>query len=412
MRVSLQGKSWSVVVDLPGFEITQNGAKQGGRRYLVGSNEKTGVVFSVTLERVQKPPDPAECREFLDGRGRNAASEWGARNVKRSEASSMAVLEYVIPEDHGVPLQQGNLFACTVKEDVFVDFHLSKVEYKPENRKLFDAILQTVHFQEGAETGALPQGVRESENVDRNPSDVKAFVRMGEELLRAGKVDGALERFEAAARLDPTSAVPHLRLGGTYALMSKWTDAERETREAVRLDPSDPNSHALLGLVLFQPGREPQSLGEAEQEFQTVLRLVPVTRENGPTRAAAYFELGVIYDRMGKQATAAQTYDRALAENPEDAQVWNNYAWLLATAKDPAVRDSKKAIEYASRAVQAAQGNKAAYLDTLAEAYYADRQFDLAIETEKKAQQLDPQNPAIAEQLKKFEAAKAAKTHR
>jgi len=55
------------------------------------------------------------------------------------------------------------------------------------------------------------------------------------------------------------------------------------------------------------------------------------------------------------------------------------------------------------------KGEKANFLDTLAEALYANSLFDEAVTTEKKALALEPRSPFFPNQLKKFQAARPAK---
>ena len=88
------------------------------------------------------------------------------------------------------------------------------------------------------------------------------------------------------------------------------------------------------------------------------------------------------------------------------------FAWHSATSEDPAIRNPQKALEYAKKAVELSSQPVHSYLDTLAEAYYVNGQFDKAIETEKKAISLSPDYPFYKEQLKKFKQAKRAQSSR
>jgi tetratricopeptide (TPR) repeat protein len=86
--------------------------------------------------------------------------------------------------------------------------------------------------------------------------------------------------------------------------------------------------------------------------------------------------------------------------------------WLYATAEDPTLRDPAKALAYAQRAVDASDGKEANILDTLAEAYYVNQQYDEAIETEERALELAPELEPLQNQLEKFREAKAAESGR
>lgn len=82
---------------------------------------------------------------------------------------------------------------------------------------------------------------------------------------------------------------------------------------------------------------------------------------------------------------------------------WNNTAWVYVTARDPQIRNGKKAIEFALRAVDLVR--EANWLDTLACAYAEDRQFEKAIQIEQEAYYMSP-NPEYRANLDAFRAGK------
>lgn len=99
-------------------------------------------------------------------------------------------------------------------------------------------------------------------------------------------------------------------------------------------------------------------------------------------------------------AYALPIMDRVLAENPENADYYNDFAWYLAATK----REPAKALNLALCARELAPDD-ANVMDTVAEAYYAAGEYANAVEWEKKALGADPTNKSFAEQLKKFEEA-------
>ena len=88
---------------------------------------------------------------------------------------------------------------------------------------------------------------------------------------------------------------------------------------------------------------------------------------------------------------------------PDSSLFLNNYAWACACSE----RNVQNAIAISKRAVAARPG-RAGYWDTLAELYFVDKQYDLAIETIRKAIVLNPMREYYQEQLAKFEKAKAS----
>jgi Zn-dependent protease with chaperone function len=94
---------------------------------------------------------------------------------------------------------------------------------------------------------------------------------------------------------------------------------------------------------------------------------------------------GPLEERIGiwKLEQKMQAYERIIQMDPRQSVAYNELAWYLATAPYEELRDPAKAIALAKRAV--ALEPLPIYLDTLAEAYYADGQYEKAVEVIKEA---------------------------
>ncbi len=89
--------------------------------------------------------------------------------------------------------------------------------------------------------------------------------------------------------------------------------------------------------------------------------------------------------------------DNYLASDDVDAQSLNGLAWELAIRQ----LHPEKAVEIAVMAVEM-EPEDANIMDTLAESYYALGEFEMAVEWERKALELDPDNVFFNEQYTKF----------
>ncbi|RKX47379.1 MAG: hypothetical protein DRP64_01235 [Verrucomicrobia bacterium] len=79
-----------------------------------------------------------------------------------------------------------------------------------------------------------------------------------------------------------------------------------------------------------------------------------------------------------KQYHKAETMLLALVEeHPDDFKLWNNLAWLYATAEDPSIRDGKKAISFAHEAMTLVPNDYHVW-STLSEAYYVSGEYEKA----------------------------------
>ncbi len=110
----------------------------------------------------------------------------------------------------------------------------------------------------------------------------------------------------------------------------------------------------------------------------------------------------LITEQMEKNPDkAVKIYEKILAEDRKQPAVLNNLAWLLLTTDDPNIKDIKRGFELAKEAV--ALERLPEFLDTLAEAYWANGNSEMAEQLEREAIMRDKtDNPHYREQLEKF----------
>lgn len=127
--------------------------------------------------------------------------------------------------------------------------------------------------------------------------------------------------------------------------------------------------------------------------------------------AQAQYYLGTLYESGSgglpkDPAQALSWYRKAAAQGKADAL--NNVAWALATSPDPVIHNPAEALQYATQAVALGKDHpNPSHLDTLAEAYYANGQYEEAVKTEQQAMALAPaENPNdFQKRLEKYQQA-------
>jgi len=102
-----------------------------------------------------------------------------------------------------------------------------------------------------------------------------------------------------------------------------------------------------------------------------------------PHDAQLYSLLGDLKYSQKSFLETAQAYEQALALDPENTQVLNNLAWLYATSEAEPLRNPKRALDLALRAV--ALDPAPHVLDTLAECYFVNGDMANAIRYARRA---------------------------
>lgn len=129
----------------------------------------------------------------------------------------------------------------------------------------------------------------------------------------------------------------------------------------------------------FQQGMNAAKKGDY---VLAVDRLTDAIRLN-PQDWAASFYRGLAYDHLGDYNKAIVDYGEAILIDPKKAEPFNEIAWLLATCPKAELRDGKKALEYAGKAMEITGGKDPATIDTLAAAYAEAGDFAKAIQSQK-----------------------------
>jgi tetratricopeptide (TPR) repeat protein len=120
-----------------------------------------------------------------------------------------------------------------------------------------------------------------------------------------------------------------------------------------------------------------------------------------PRSASLYELLGDMYYTQKKYDKTAQAYEKSLELASDNPKVLNNLAWLYATSEDGHIRDTNRAVDLAQRAVSLS--GEPHVWDTLAESYYANKEYENSVFAGKKALELASHDKAYYEkQLKKF----------
>ena len=160
----------------------------------------------------------------------------------------------------------------------------------------------------------------------------------------------------------------------------------------IEMSPFEAMPYFNRGLAQYKSGM----MKEAEEDFDKTLIL-----HQRMVTALSY--RGLCREKLGKEKAALEDYTRAVQMQPDDVGNLNNIAWLYATAKDEGVRDKLKALEHASKAAALSKEKNAGVLDTLGRAYFINGKVMEAIETEKKAILLEPENKEFKENLALYE---------
>jgi tetratricopeptide (TPR) repeat protein len=272
--VWLPGKNWALELDGTEFTAKANEIQADGRRYFLAENSKTRVVISVFLEPAKAPARPGECEHSLEEKEKRNSSlaADGLKGVYYRESGEMQILEFTLPEADGVPTNQKNIFGCLIKDDVFVDIHISKVFFKAADQPLFDALLQSIHFVPWEATDTpVPTG-----------NSLKLF-QEGSRYFLAHQYREAIAPYRRAFEIEKNT--PTLdknlwrvlvdNLGMAYGITHDLTSAREVLTYGASKDPDYPLFYYNLACVTAEKGDLPDTENYMKLAFERRENMIP-----------------------------------------------------------------------------------------------------------------------------------------
>lgn len=158
----------------------------------------------------------------------------------------------------------------------------------------------------------------------------------------------------------PDNARARIYYGMELMRARRPADSEAQMRAALPL-AMDPETRAR---VLLQLGSAQAAQGRLDEGIAAMEQALAAD----PSMSDADAILGQAYADRGDDAQAARHLRRALDRRPDDPGLLARTAWLLATARDPAVRDGVHAVTLAARAVSLTSEQDPLAFETLAAA--------------------------------------------
>ncbi len=166
--------------------------------------------------------------------------------------------------------------------------------------------------------GHLDGAIHEMERArDLDRTNVKAWRRLAELYLQAGRTQDALEAATAAVAVKP-EARSYLNMSAVFDAMGQFEDSAAAAGSAIREDPNMSDAHFNLGRAHRRLGR----LNEALTAFEAAMSL-------DPADAAFKNSSGLTLMDLGRAEEAIALYREAVRQDPGNTMVRHNLAVAL-----------------------------------------------------------------------------------
>ena len=180
--------------------------------------------------------------------------------------------------------------------------------------------------------------------IDIDPKDAAAQNNLAVALEKVGRSDDALARYRKAVEFEPTNTLHLTNLGWALQRMGRSDEAIGYFRRAIAANPKYARAYRGLGAAFRATGQldpsiasdrkasdlDPRDVGALRSLVETFQKAV----ELKPSDPRNHYDLGNTLARLGRWKEAAAAYDRGLALDATNLELWCNAAVLHAVADD------------------------------------------------------------------------------
>jgi len=253
----------------------------------------------------------------------------------------------------------------------------------------------------------------------REPLQISERLRTASSLRRRGWVPWAEAEYRRAAEMGPVvykvAALVYLsemlhdqgrdlqaaeaRKDAVDAIHRMPAPAREQTKETLALSHLDPAEIGARMNYFFACHWERQGdRAKQRKHLEEAIRSSPFEVDTLIALGRLPEQSEAEHKKTRKQIDrAAEMLRREIQENPDEANAYNQAAWLIGNTQgnlDEALRFAEKAVEL--------EPDNSAYLDTLAHVHFAKGELDQAIRYQSRAAEVDPHNGLIVSELKVF----------
>ena len=337
--------------------------------------------FDKSVEEIQKlirqNPQETSYYVILSQMFQNRAASYKAKGNKEKEKETNEKMHQIftalLKADPGNPFAQLSL----------ADYYLSKqlydsafVAYRTalSNPDLDIDSKMKVVLKYYYESETDPKVKNQCEELCRilcavHTSEAKGHAVLADFLYREKRIPEARSEYRRAVDLDKSKYVLWNQLLIIDSELNDYSLMQIDSKDAIELFPSQPLPYFFQGAALIQS----RKYSDAVEILNTGLIYV---FDNKPLEGQFYANLGDAYYKLKEFKKSDEAYDKALAADPDNSYVLNNYSYYLSLRNE----NLDKAEKMSKRSNELEPGN-VNFEDTYAWILYRLGKYDQARET-------------------------------
>jgi tetratricopeptide (TPR) repeat protein len=262
LYLATPGSSWSLEINTPGFALEQRGfSRDGTAAQLKAVNTENGVIMTAFLEKAETPGDAKKCREYYWSQAQKSPMK--KDDIKLSEIGPVALVEYTIKKFEDLTIDQKNMNAYLSRDGYWVDVHISKTEFKPEDEAVFLSIVKSIRFNDHHNPTVLEWATWGSFFMSKK--NYAEGARCNEKAIELDKSSHVLGREQKVFLL--------IDLINCYGNLGDNKKAKELTELGLKQEPGYPAFYYNLACAYAEMGEKENALKNLQLAFQNRAKL-------------------------------------------------------------------------------------------------------------------------------------------
>ncbi|HSB08217.1 MAG TPA: tetratricopeptide repeat protein [Blastocatellia bacterium] len=263
-KLGVPDANWMLQIQTDGFVLQQTQIEDDGfGTMMMASNPKTLMVMSVYLERAPHKGDSHEARRYYWGKtDKNTPKK---DDIKLSDFADLPIVEYMVKSFQGSRVNQKSVNAYLAKGDVWIDVHLSKVDFSPADQELFDSILRSIRIDESGGTNSIVYAQYGSDAYLKG--DYKTAIKYYATAVELNKRDHQMKPIIWRVVVD--------NLGMAYGMTGELINARKTFEYGLSEDPGYPMFHYNMGCTYAEMGDLDQAIASLRKAFSLKANMNP-----------------------------------------------------------------------------------------------------------------------------------------
>jgi tetratricopeptide (TPR) repeat protein len=267
-HISVPGVTGTLELD-PGPTAWESRVRSDGKEtQLQAMGRADHLLVTAFLQRVTFAASPERCRDEWW-----AATEKGHKEhhmkldrLEKSSRGAAALVEFIMPEYQGMPVQIKNVHAYLGERDLCAEIHLSKVRFAPEDQKLFDEVI--------ANTRLRPDDPGAQERGPGNPTD--AYLGEASRYYLQRNYAAAAERYQKVLDLEKQKRTLNQtifrvvvdNLGMSYGITGNLPRAKETFEYGITQDPEYPLFYYNMACTYGEMGKMEEALAQLRLAYK------------------------------------------------------------------------------------------------------------------------------------------------